>query len=233
MTTTTMTHKMLTILATLLMSATLTACLGGGGGSDCDPALDEACVCEDLDGLTCDDPDALDCLCLFEDEALGLEEEAEDDDYRFVLIEDLTDPIGGDAPGADIDAVGLIKEDGTEFFATAVEESQIGEGRNAYRDVNALLGAPDSECEKKNFVSLGGLNAGGYAMVSFATEKEDVIIANGDSIHVYEIGASMCPGTPFDNDPYKVSVSVSDELGTFIEVGSGGDGDNIIPVTGL
>jgi hypothetical protein len=210
----------------------LTACLNGGVIEACDPAVDESCACEDLDGRACEDPSDLDCECfLIEEETLEEVQEPEDV-YRYLLIEDLTNPVAGDAPGADIDAVGLIKAD-REFYAASVEAFKAGGERNNHADINELLGPPDSECEKKNFVSLGGQAFGGYAMLSFGTTEEDVTIENGDSINVYEIGTTMCPGTRFDNDPYRVSVSVSDDLGAFIEMGTGGDGKNIIPVTGL
>jgi hypothetical protein len=63
-------------------------------------------------------------------------------------------------------------------------------------------------------------------------DNSDVTIANGDSIRVYEIGATQCNGS-FDDDPYRVAVSVSDNLGTFVEVGRGGVGTVNIPVSGL
>jgi hypothetical protein len=209
----------------------LSACLNGGVFEACDPEIDESCACEDLDGQACDDPSDLDCECVLLDEE-ALEEEPEPELFRYVLIEDLTNPVAGDAPGADIDAVSIVKGD-QEFYAVSVEDFKAGGERNNHADINELLGPPDSNCEKKNFVSLGGEAFGGYAMLSFGTAQVDVSIENGDSINVYEIGTTMCPGTRFDNDPYRVSVSVSDDLGAFVEMGTGGDGRNIIPVTGL
>ena len=60
----------------------------------------------------------------------------------------------------------------------------------------------------------------------------DVTIESGDNIHVYEVGTSECGR--FDNDPFRVSVAVSSDItGAFEEIGEGGRGDNIIPVSGL
>ena len=231
------------ILASLLaLTFAAMACEPLGGDTDCDPA-DDNCICTYDDGGVCDDPDDLDCACtlITDTDNDGIPDDQDDTPdgdepngqaARFVLIEDLTDPIGGDAPGADIDAVSVLKP-GAEYFATAVEDSHLGGQRNAYMDVSELLGSPDSRCEKQNFVSLGGARAGGYVILSFGTEDRDVSIENGDSIRVHEIGRTLCPSTSYDDDPYSVSVSVSTDLGSFQEIGTGGEGKNTIPVTGL
>ncbi|MEO1271653.1 MAG: hypothetical protein AAFX99_26470 [Myxococcota bacterium] len=142
--------------------------------------------------------------------------------YRFVLIEDQSPTEReGDSPGSDIDAVS-VTSDGVEFFAVRVEDFSLGGGTNL--DVDQALGAPDSDCEAVNFVSLGGE---GYLVVSFGVAFE-----SGDAITVYELGPTLCPERAqwIDND-YRVSVSVSTDLSDFIEVGEGGAGINtlIIP----
>ena len=225
------------LFAALLLTA---ACFEGSDAKDCDPAQ-ENCVCTYDDGQTCEDPDDLDCACTL----VQPEEEGEPDpgaegpgdegpalSYRYVLIEDLTDPIGGDAPGADIDAIAVVKNDAA-FYATAIEDSNLGGASNAFLDPGQLLGAPDAGCEKRNFTSLGGARAGGYVIVSFATPERDVTIDNGDTIEVFELGRTLCPNTRYDDDPYRVSVSVADEIGTFQEVGIGGEGQNSVTVSGL
>jgi hypothetical protein len=210
------------------------------GEVDCDPA-DENCVCSYDDGETCEDPGDLDCSCTMVSSDEGTEGEVEPDEpeeersglsFRYVLIEDLTDPIGGDAPGADIDAVAVVKSNAS-YYATVIEDSNLGGRSNAFLDPGQLLGPPDSNCEKKNFTSLGGARSGGYVVVSFATDAMDVTIENGDTIEVFEIGRTLCPQTNYDDDPYRVSVSIASELGTFQEIGTGGEGINAVPVTGL
>ena len=238
------TTRYIILAAALTLTLTAIACEPlGGSDADCDPN-DDNCVCTYDDGGVCEDPDDLDCACTLVADTDNDGTPDQDDDTpngeqpdnrmnaRFVLIEDLTDPIGGDAPGADIDAISVIKNE-AEFFATSVEDSNLGGQRNAYLDVSELLGAPDAQCEKKNFTSLGGARAGGYVVVSFGTANRDVTIENGDSIRVHELGRTLCPSTSYDDDPYRVSVSVSTGLGTFHEIGTGGEGKNTVPVTGL
>lgn len=150
--------------------------------------------------------------------------------HRFVMIEDLTNPVAGDSPGADLDAVSIIKG-GDEFFAQSVEDASVDTPGNLFDDPSDILGAPDAGCQVQNFVSLGGSANGGYIIVSMGDGQRDVSIDNGDSVKVYEIGAFLC--NRFDDDPYQVSVSVSTDLGSFVEIGEGGAGGNVIPVTGL
>ncbi len=215
----------------------------------CDPAEDEECICEDFDGDVCDDPNDFGCSCTLPFEDDEFEDDFEDEEntsndenegtrdeetgmsYRFVLIEDLTDPVAGEAPGSDIDAISIVRPNGAEHYATSLEDYNVGNG--SFLDPTELLGAPDSNCEKQGFVSLGGAQSGGYVMVSFGTSTEDITINNGDSIKVHELGRTLCPSSSYDDDPYQVGVSVSTELGTFVEIGTGGEGRNVIPVTGL
>ncbi|MEO1272910.1 MAG: hypothetical protein AAFX99_32885 [Myxococcota bacterium] len=140
--------------------------------------------------------------------------------YGFVLIEDLgpSDP-GGDAPGADIDAVS-VTVDGFESFANSIEDFSLG--RTNF-DFTQALGAPDSGCAADNFVSLGG--QGGYLIVSFGA-----VFGAGERITVYELGPTMCPNQPgWVDDAYAVSISAS--FGPeFVEIGTGGPGINTFRV---
>ena len=166
---------------------------------------------------------------------------APDAAFRFVMVEDLTVEPSGDFPGADIDAISVIKASGDEIFAETFEEdTDIDCTGNLACDASGLLGAPDA-------VDAGGtcfgggapdgstftaLNAG-FVIVQFSSVANgDVTIENGDDIHVYEVGSTECGR--FDDDPFRVSVSVADDItGDFEEIGEGGRGNNIIPVSGL
>ena len=151
-------------------------------------------------------------------------------EHRFVMIEDLTNPASGDSPGADIDAVSVLKS-GEEFFATQVEDASVDSPTNRFNDPSELLGPSDSGCMVQNFTSLGGRQFGGFAIVSFDGGGQEVAIENGDVVKVYEVGNLLCGR--FDDDPYQVSVSISTDQGTFVELGDGGSNRNLIPVTGL
>ncbi len=236
-------RAMVMMLVAAGLSVAMVACLPGSNSSeDCDPETDDMCVCETDEGEVCDDINDLDCYCSstmldedgdgFPDEDLDPDDDLEPEpaSKRFVLIEDMTPRVAGNAPGADLDAISVVKRNGGEFFATALEDFEIGMGENLYSNPEEVLGAPDSDCEKKSFVSLGGAEAGGYVMVSFATSSQDVTVEAGDSIKIYELGSTLCPSTNYDDDPYNVSVSVSTDLGTFVEVGAGGEGRNVIPI---
>ncbi len=160
--------------------------------------------------------------------------------FRFVLIQDDAPSAPGETPGADIDAIGLIKSNGLEVFATTVsDQSDVSCDNNSACDITALLGPPDviddsgcfggGDVDTTLFVSLNQ----GFVIASFSGDGNgDQVIENGDAIYVYEIGATECGR--FDDEPYTVSVGVSDNnTGTFIELGSTGSGDNIIEIQGL
>ena len=52
----------------VLVAASLSGCGDSGGGDgSCDPATDDACVCETEGGGFCDDPDDLDGFCFLDD----------------------------------------------------------------------------------------------------------------------------------------------------------------------
>jgi uncharacterized protein YegL len=209
-----------------------TTCVSFNDAEDCDPTTDEGCICTDSNGQSCDPNDGdEDCTCTI----VGSNNGANNGQslvYRFVAVEDLTSPGSGSAefPGADVDAIS-VNNAGGEFFATYVENFEIDPRGNSGSDPNELLGAPDANCEANSgaFTALGGV--GNYVIVSFGTQSEDVTIENGNSIKVYELGSTLCGR--FDDDPYRVSVSVSDDLGSFIFIGDGGQGSNEVPVSGL
>lgn len=148
--------------------------------------------------------------------------------WRFVLVEDRLRQNSGEFPGVDIDAIELVTEDGRSHFVTTIEDFNLGGG--SATDITQLFGPPDSFCDASSgaFVSLGGRDADGYVVVGFSTAAEEVTFGAGSTISVYELGFNMC--SQFDNDPYDVSVSVSWDRDTFVEIGSG-EGLVAIPVT--
>lgn len=156
--------------------------------------------------------------------------------YRFVLLTDLTSPVAGEFPGADVDAVELIKFD-RSYFSTAVEDAAIPVDSNSAADPYQMVGPADANCDPDSgaFTALGGADAGGYAILSFGTAEEDVTIENGDSIVVYELGMTLCG--EFDADPVEVSVGIGNTLGSFSEIGTVigtiGEGVNEVTVSGL
>ena len=228
-------------------------------GADCDPDIDIDCVCtldsDDVTDVTDDCREGItlsgeDCTCFVDDfdeepepnPEPGLEPDPEPESFRFVVVEDLSSNRAGDFPGADIDALGLIKANGAEIFAQSVSaETDIDCAGNQACDANALLGAPDAIDLDEGTCFGGGdpdgtlftaLN-GGAIIVEFSSAAEgDVTIENGDAIHVYEVGSTECGR--FDDDSYRVSVGVTDDFdGTIVILGEGKQGDNIIEVEGL
>ncbi len=139
--------------------------------------------------------------------------------YRYLLIEDLTFPVGGEFPGLDLDFVELTKFDGTVHYVSSVVDFNVGIESNSAIDPSQIIGAPDANCDPQSgaFLSLGGLDENGYIMVSFG-DFEEVPLENGDVIIVGEIGATLCGGM-FDDDIGSVSISVGTDLGSFITVG--------------
>jgi hypothetical protein len=116
--------------------------------------------------------------------------------YRFVLIESAATVTAGLYPGPDIDAVGLVKANGREVFATAVELVDIPVESEA-SDPHKLLGPPDTGCEDLTAMTALGV-VGNYVVVSFGTVGEDITVENGDTLRVYELGESYCG--MFDDD---------------------------------
>lgn len=254
-------QKNLRLMMFAILSSFLTISVACGDlGEDCDPTVDDGCVCTlDEDGTDVGDDcvdgtteDGSGCTCTLDEEDPQPEVGQPDPEpgqpdatpevvaFRFVLVEDQTGNPSGDFPGADIDAISVIKASGDEFFAESFEEdTDIDCSGNLACDASALLGAPDvvdnGECfgggapDGSDFTALNG----GFVIVQFSSVTNgEVAIENGDDIHVFEVGATECGR--FDDDPFDVSVSTSDDVtGVFVELGRGGEGSNIIPVTGL
>ena len=224
-------------------------------GNECDPDIDEGCRCF----LDEDDDEVFDCLdgetgdgdaCTCFDLGPGFDPDPEpepepdfDPDpeplpaFRFLMIEDLGPNPSGDFPGADIDAISLLKADGTEHFAQSVEDAEIACDGNLACDISPMLGAPDvifdGMCLEEAIVEGTRFTAlnGGFLIVSFGTANEDVTIENGDRVHIYELGERECGR--FDDDPVRVSVGTSNNpLNDFVEMGDTTE-SNIVPVSGL
>ena len=170
-----------------------------------------------------------DCEEIDEGEANACFDDFEDKTFRFVMVEDMSSGGTRGTPGADLDAIG-VNIDGTEFFATTVEDFNISQGRfddNYASDPFSLIGEPDAGCELENFVSLGGAEGDGYVIVGFSNSEEEVRFGSGAVVTVYELGPTLCPerSSWFDDD-YTVSISVSNARGDFEVVGVGTSGVN-------
>jgi len=153
--------------------------------------------------------------------------------YRYVILEDDTETVSGDFPGADVDAISVTKgDDAVEYFATTVEDFNIGAlDSNTAIDTEQLLGPSDADCtaDSGKFTALGGSADDSYVIVGFSTEDEEVTFDSGDTIKIYELGSTLC--NMFDDDPYTVSVSASDDRGNAVSVGTQSEGVNafVIP----
>ncbi len=155
------------------------------------------------------------------------------DSYRYLLLEDLTDPVTGEQPGADIDYVRLTKNNGDVHYVTEVLDFNVGAlDTNTAADVTQLVGQPDSLCDINSgaFVSLGGLAEDGFVIVSFGDELNVIAIENGDSIVVGELGPTLCGD--LEDDAVRVSVSVSNARDSFITIDTV-SGANELIVMGL
>lgn len=149
----------------------------------------------------------------------------------YVLIEDLyAGSLAGSSPGTDLDAVGLTSQGGSEIYASRVEGAQIPTAGNSFADPRAALGPPDAACRVQGFVSLGGAAAGGYVIVSFGEATRRRALQEGDLLTIYEVGRRGCPESTYQDEPYRVSVSASTDLATFVEVGQGGPDAHVIPI---
>ena len=245
------------LLALLTGGLTLAMACGDLEGEDCDPAESDTCECTDEEtGAACDPADEEEtCVCsepannsennstannstnnsVNNSENNSTANNTSAPQYRFVLLEDNTNPVAGEFPGNDVDAISITKAGGGEVYATRVVDFNIGDpnGNNSATDPNQMVGAPDANCVANSgkFTALGGSAAGGYAIVEFGTTGADVTIENGDSVTIYELGATLCG--MFDDDEGTVGVSASSDLGTFTTIGSTGTGRYTIPVAGL
>ena len=149
---------------------------------------------------------------------------------HFVLIEDATDDVSGSSPGVDIDAIGVQKLNGGMWWATSTDDFNIVNSGNTNEFINTseLLGAPDAECQIRNFTALGGAKGNGRVTVSFASTNFSGDIENGDRIRVVELGQTECG--QYQDEPYVVSVSSDMDL--FIEIGRASGSSDIV-VSGL
>jgi hypothetical protein len=93
------------------------------------------------------------------------------------------------APGADINAVGLLKKDSTNsLYATKVVSSDLHDGSagvaNESKDASSIVGSPDDDQAIK-YVSLG---IGGSIVAQL-----NAPLRAGDQLTVYEIGIDTGP----------------------------------------
>ena len=141
------------------------------------------------------------------------------DTYRYVLIEDLSHATPGEnAPGADIDAVGVVRSAVERFASTVDGDNVVHDGE--FADTTRALGAPDSGCEAINFVALGGVENGGYIIFGFDDGETRFTFGPGDIVNVYELGPSSCSNHPeWVDDSYAVSVSVGNTKDQFTDAG--------------
>lgn len=180
-----------------------------GTTATCEPACDTGFHCV---GTTC-----------VEDEANNLE-------YRFVRVDDLSAKSETPDGGADIDSITIFKQDGAVGYADEVKAYEHGGGNGDALDTSQALGAPDAFydypdtdlCEVGDdttddmFLSLGGL--GGYLVVHMSETIEE-----GDTLEVLEVGdCDFGSGTAIPED-VEVSVSVAEDPDNtyWVNLGSG------------
>lgn len=120
--------------------------------------------------------------------------------FRYAMLSDLSGGSGGGTPGADVDAVQLRKPRAS-YWVDSVIYAQIGGADNQWTDPSLLVGPSDSECETRNFVSLGGKRS--FVVLSFGA---DVLLEVGDVIEVFELSNRMCDNGSID-DPWELLVA--------------------------
>lgn len=117
--------------------------------------------------------------------------------FRYVLVEDLAASEGGEHPGADIDAVALVKADDTITYFTDIRAMSSG----SVNEAGALTEPTDPVgCFVGEFASLGGTD--GYMILGGAGEFEA-----GDTIRVHEVGPSDCGPSGAEETSIQVSIS--------------------------
>ncbi len=198
-----------------------TACDGGAFGSSCD--LDEMEVQVDPE---CD-PDLEECeyQCVpdgegdtFNPDNPGDDNETDPNDdteaasWPLIVIENASNNLDGQDPGADIDAVELIKANGQRFTLREVVEFELhSEADNALSNV---LGPPDAtercEVDRDQFAGLG---EDGYFVASFGP---GVMIEPGDVITVHEFG-TQC-GDDYFNDAWTLYVTGEDPSSEWVQM---------------
>jgi hypothetical protein len=121
--------------------------------------------------------------------------------FRYVRLQQLSNPEGGAHPGADIDALVVIKPDGSMSYAQSV--ISVADAINA----SDALGAPDEppDCLVADYASLG--ERGGYIVFAFGAPIDAAGIEVGDTIIVYEVTAADCPAS--GDDIIEVTISIA------------------------
>jgi len=151
--------------------------------------------------------------------------------WSYLLVDDYT-PVTEDNrdPGADIDAIGLIKaSDGSTAWVVKVPESNVAKVGNDHLEVSEVIGAPDAGCDKRHYVAVGGADAVNFLVVRFGTEVGDVTVESGDQVAVEEVGPLNCPDGGFDDEQVELALSVSNSRQTWIALGTWHPGED--PVT--
>ncbi len=183
----------------------------------------------------------------------GLCDPGESASLFFVRIADdldnatLDGDCGAGNPGADVDAIVLIRPDGTEYFAATVEEDADVAGRvcenNDKDDINTVLGQPDGcakdlgcgcgdhgyptnpDCDcaggDSKWVGYYSLN-GGAIIVSFEQGAE---LLCGDQVAVYEMYNPEVAGS---EETYQVAYG--DDTGNWIGQSDIATGTGVIDV---
>ena len=236
-----------TMIAALFALVPLAVASCGVDGGDEDISL-----AVDLEGET----ESIDVVVetMAVDDLVGTCTEGQSAGLFFVRIADdldnitLTGDCGAGNPGADIDAIVLVRPDGTEFFADTVEEDADIAGAvcetNDKDDINTVIGEPDGcakdlgcgcgdhgyptnpECDcaggDNKWVGYYSLN-GGAIIVSF---EEGAELLCGDSVAVYEMYNPEVAGS---EETYQVAYG--DDAGNFIGQTDYSTGTGIIDVT--
>jgi len=141
--------------------------------------------------------------------------------YPFVMI---SNEAGQGGDGADLDALRLVKGNGQEFFATEVVLYEPGLGEPT--DPGAILFAPDSvqpndfqTCFDTPTASLGAGDTG-RIIVGFG---DGVLIEEGDTLAIYEVGICFVNGEQAAAERFVVSLSEdgTGDSATTVTLGSG------------
>ncbi len=179
------------------VAATAIAATLGCDLDECDPTVDPTCEVEDAGDAGGGDTGGG-----------GTDTGPDPAVYRYLYLFDLSDSLSGPHPGADIDAVELVRG-GRSFYATTISDRGFEPGlSNEASASSAMLGAPQAtgnpprcnlSANPPHWYSLGG----GFVVVDFGS---GVAIQDGDEIVIYE-----CSGTSGGvDDPYGFGIG---ELG--------------------
>ncbi len=184
----------------------------------------------DLDGDSVDN-DADNCPRVFNQDQLDTDDDGVGDacqvdqppSFVVLLIQDTTPSPQGIFPGADIDAVALLRgENPARFADTILDGTDVSCDNNPGCAPEPALGQPDALTEdgcfvggavdQDTFVSL----AGGALMLGFELDEP---FESGDTIELYELSALDCEGFD-DDDATTTTLSITDaDNSTFVEIG--------------